>query len=71
MKSVVSTLALAAALNFAAPVAAQSAPTPAEAEAFVAEAERAALAFSEYGSRIAWVNATYMGRAAERNRKVL
>ncbi|TRW17914.1 M2 family metallopeptidase [Glacieibacterium frigidum] len=60
MKSVVSTLALAAALTFAAPLIAQPAPTPAEADAFVAEAERAALAFSEYGSRIAWVNATYI-----------
>lgn len=60
MKSVVSTLALAVALNLAAPLFAQSAPTAAEADAFVAEAERAGLAFSEYGSRIAWVNATYI-----------
>ena len=61
MKIAVSLLALTAALSFAGPLAAQTAaPTPAEADAFVAEAEREGLAFSEYGARVGWINATYI-----------
>ncbi len=57
MKIAVSALALAAALAAAAPLAAQ---TAAEADAFVVQAEKEGLAFSEYGSRVGWVNNTYI-----------
>ena len=61
MKSAVSALALAAALIVATPLAAQTAaPTAAEAEAFVAQAEQEGAAFSQYGARVGWINATYI-----------
>jgi peptidyl-dipeptidase A len=71
MRTFVSTLALAvvlagcatqtetAATTAVAP-AAQAAPTAAEADAFIAQAEKEGAEFSEYGSRVAWVNATYI-----------
>jgi peptidyl-dipeptidase A len=76
MKIWVSTLAMAAALGgcaasmqsadrssaAAAGAAAKpaAAPTAAEADAFVARAEKEGFAFSEYGQRVAWVNSTYI-----------
>ena len=68
MKTIVSTLALGAALLAGAPVIAAAAapakvaavPTAAEADKFIADAEAELRAFSLYGSRIAWVNATYI-----------
>jgi peptidyl-dipeptidase A len=72
MRLIVSTLALAIALagctarseTASAPAAGtaapQGAPTAAEADAFVAAAEKEGMAFSEYGARVAWVNATYI-----------
>ncbi len=61
MKSAVSVLALAAALIVATPLAAQTtAPTAAEADAFIAQAEQEGAAFSLYGNRVGWINATYI-----------
>lgn len=40
--------------------AAQAAPTAADADAFIAQAEKEGAEFSEYGARVAWVNATYI-----------
>jgi len=72
MKIRVSTLAAAIALSGcaartetsaqapAAAPAARAAPTVAEAEAFVARAEKEGFDFSEYGNRVAWVNSTYI-----------
>ena len=68
MKTIVSTLALGAALLAGAPAMAAAAtpakvaavPTAAEADKFIADAEAELRAFSLYGSRIAWVNATYI-----------
>ena len=57
MKSAVSTLALAAALLLA---PAANAATRAEAEAFVAGAEQQLSTYSDYASRVSWVNATYI-----------
>ncbi|MBP6380687.1 MAG: M2 family metallopeptidase [Sphingorhabdus sp.] len=60
MRKFVSTLALAAAL-YAVPAAAQNAsPTTADAEAFVAKAEKDLFDFSIEGGRVAWVNSTYI-----------
>ena len=72
MRLIASTLAIAVALagctaktdSAVAPAEAapapQAAPTAAEADAFVAAAEKEGMAFSEYGARVAWVNATYI-----------
>lgn len=60
MKKFVSTLALSVAL-LATPVMAQEdAPTVAEAEAFIAKAEKDLFAFSVEGGRVAWINSTYI-----------
>ncbi|MFC3711427.1 M2 family metallopeptidase [Sphingoaurantiacus capsulatus] len=72
MRLIVSTLALGVALagctakdepvasaSAAAP-AAQGPATAAEADAFVAAAEKEGMEFGEYGARIAWVNSTYI-----------
>ena len=60
MKKFVSTLALSVAL-LATPVMAQeNAPTVAEAEAFIAKAEKDLFAFSVEGGRVAWINSTYI-----------
>jgi peptidyl-dipeptidase A len=58
MKSLVSLAALSLAL--AAPAFAQSAPTSAEADAFVAKAERELGDFSIYGAQVGWINNTYI-----------
>ncbi|QMW24070.1 M2 family metallopeptidase [Sandaracinobacteroides saxicola] len=52
--------AMALLLAGASPSWAQAAPTAAEADAFVAKAEQQLLDFSIYGSRVAWVNQTYI-----------
>jgi peptidyl-dipeptidase A len=64
MKNFVSILALCAAL-MAGPVMAQTAapvaaPTVADAEAFIASAEKDLFAFSVEGARVSWINATYI-----------
>lgn len=73
MKTWVSSLAVAVALTGcavtrtetaaqapAAAPAAQAAPTAADADAFIARAEKEGFDFSEYGGRVAWVNSTYI-----------
>jgi peptidyl-dipeptidase A len=67
MKTFVSTLALGVALLSAAPIASAGAapataavPTAADADKFVAQANAEAAKFSDYASRVAWVNATYI-----------
>jgi peptidyl-dipeptidase A len=59
MKKYVSGLALAAALA-SAPALAQSAPTVADAEAFIAAAEKDLFSFSVEAGKVAWINATYI-----------
>ena len=60
MKSPVSMLALAAALLLA-PMAAMAADaTIAEADTFIADAERQLSTYSDYAQRVAWVNSTYI-----------
>jgi peptidyl-dipeptidase A len=59
MKKYVSGLALAAALA-SAPGLAQSAPTVADAEGFVAAAEKDLFSFSVEAGKVAWINATYI-----------
>ncbi|QPQ55790.1 M2 family metallopeptidase [Allosphingosinicella flava] len=66
MKAAVSTLALATFLAFGAPAAAQqaaaqsAAPTVADADAFVARAEKELSGFSVISNRAQWVNNTYI-----------
>ncbi len=60
MKAFTSTVALAAALCFAAPALAQATATPAEADAFVAMAEKQLADISVYGAQVAWINNTYL-----------
>jgi peptidyl-dipeptidase A len=59
MKKLVSTVALAAAL-IATPTMAQTAPTVADAEAFIAKAEKDLYAFTIESGRISWVNSTFI-----------
>jgi peptidyl-dipeptidase A len=60
MKYLVSVVALAAA-SISVPAMAQTdAPTVAEAEAFIAAAEKDLFAFSVEGGRVAWINSTYI-----------
>jgi peptidyl-dipeptidase A len=60
MKYLVSVVALAAA-SISVPALAQTgAPTVAEAEAFIAAAEKDLFAFSVEGGRVAWINSTYI-----------
>jgi peptidyl-dipeptidase A len=60
MKYLVSVVALAAASISVPAVAQTAAPTVAEAEAFIAAAEKDLFAFSVEGGRVAWVNSTYI-----------
>jgi peptidyl-dipeptidase A len=60
MKTATSTLTLALLLASAAPAFAQSAPTAADADAFVAAAEKALGDFSIYNAQVSWVNNTYI-----------
>ena len=57
MKTLVSSLAVAAAMAFSAPVAAQ---TVAEADAFVAAAEKELAQFSVFNAQVQWINSTYI-----------
>ncbi|WP_397594654.1 M2 family metallopeptidase [Sphingorhabdus sp.] len=60
MKRYISTLALSAALMTTPVLAQENAPTVADAEAFVAKAEKDLFGFSIEGGRVAWINSTYI-----------
>ena len=60
MKRFISTLALSAALMTTPVMAQENAPTVADAEAFVAKAEKDLFGFSIEGGRVAWINSTYI-----------
>lgn len=62
MKAMISTLALAASLALAtsSPAQQQAAPTVAQADAFVASAEKELFDFSVDAGRVAWINSTYI-----------
>jgi peptidyl-dipeptidase A len=59
MKSLVSSVALSFAL-IAAPAYAQSAPTAADADAFVVKAEKELADFSIFNAQVQWINSTYL-----------
>jgi peptidyl-dipeptidase A len=60
MKRYISTLALSAALMTTPVLAQENAPTVADAEGFVAKAEKDLFGFSIEGGRVAWINSTYI-----------
>lgn len=60
MKKFVSTVALAAALISMPAMAQDAAPTSADAEAFLAKAEKDLFDFSIEGGRVAWINSTFI-----------
>jgi peptidyl-dipeptidase A len=60
MKYLVSVVALAAASISVPAMAQTAAPTVAEAEAFIAAAEKDLFAFSVEGGRVSWINSTYI-----------
>ena len=63
MKTLVSTLALSLSLALAAPAQAADAapaPTAADAQKFVADAEKALFDFSIYNAQVQWINNTYI-----------
>ena len=60
MKAMISTLSLALALAVAAPVAAQASPTAADADAFIAAAEKDLFDHMVEANQVNWVNATYI-----------
>jgi peptidyl-dipeptidase A len=60
MKNFVSALALAAALVATPVMAQQAAPTVADAEAFIAAAEKDLSVFTVEGARVAWINGTFI-----------
>ena len=60
MKIAVSSLALAFSLCLATPALAQNAPTVAEADKFVADAEKEGIDFGNYAAKISWIQATYI-----------
>jgi peptidyl-dipeptidase A len=60
MKMLVSTLAMALALGAAFPAIAQTALTPADADKFVANAERDFAEFGVFNAQVQWVNNTYL-----------
>jgi peptidyl-dipeptidase A len=60
MKAMISTLSLALSLAIAAPAAAQAAPTAAEADAFIAAAEKDLFDYTVEASQVNWVNSTYI-----------
>jgi peptidyl-dipeptidase A len=55
-----SLIALALSMGVAAPALAQSAPTAADADAFVAKAEKESFDFSVYNAQVQWINNTYI-----------
>ncbi|UKK83535.1 M2 family metallopeptidase [Sphingopyxis sp. BSN-002] len=60
MKAMISTLSLALSLAVATPVFAQSAPTAADADAFIASVEKDLFDYTVEASQVNWVNATYI-----------
>ncbi|MFM5914223.1 MAG: M2 family metallopeptidase, partial [Chakrabartia godavariana] len=63
MKTFVSTLALGLSLALSTPVMAQQAapaPTAADADKFIADAEKALADFSVYNAQVQWINNTYI-----------
>ncbi|HMS21025.1 M2 family metallopeptidase [uncultured Sphingorhabdus sp.] len=60
MKKFVSTVALAAALISTPAMAQNAAPTPADAEAFLAKAEKDLYDFTVESGRVQWINSTYI-----------
>ncbi|MBK7162567.1 MAG: M2 family metallopeptidase [Sphingomonadales bacterium] len=60
MKNFVSAVALAAALISTPVMAQETAPTVADAEAFLAKVEKDLFDFSVEGGRVAWINSTYI-----------
>lgn len=60
MKAMISTLSLAVALVVASPAAAQAAPTAADAEAFIAAAEKDLFDYSVEASQVNWVKANFI-----------
>ena len=60
MKAMISTLSLALSLAVASPVLAQTAPTAADADAFIAGVEKDLFDYTVEGSQVNWVNATYI-----------
>jgi peptidyl-dipeptidase A len=60
MKTLISTLALAVSLSLAVPALAQTAPTAADADKFVADAEKAFSNFGIYNAQVQWINNTYI-----------
>ncbi len=60
MKTLVSTLALALALGAALPASAQTALTPADADKFVADAEKELAGFGVFSAQVQWINNTYL-----------
>ncbi len=60
MKNLVSALSFACALGIAAPALAQKALTPADADKFIATAEKELADFSVFNQQISWVNNTYI-----------
>jgi len=60
MKAMISTLSLALSLAVATPAFAQSAPTAADADAFIASVEKDLFDYTVEASQVNWVNATYI-----------
>ncbi len=60
MKTLISSLSLAIALSLATPAYAQSAPTVADADKFVAAAEKELGDFGVYNAQVQWINNTYI-----------
>lgn len=60
MKAMISTLSLALSLALAAPAAAQTAPTAADAEAFIAAAEKDLFDYTVEASQVNWVNSNFI-----------
>lgn len=60
MKAMISTLSLALSLALAAPAAAQAAPTAADAEAFIAAAEKDLFDYTVEASQVNWVNSNFI-----------
>jgi peptidyl-dipeptidase A len=60
MKFAVSSLALALSLSLVSPALAQTAPTAADADKFVAAAEKELGDFTIFNAQVSWINQTYI-----------
>ena len=60
MKAMISTLSLALSLAVATPAFAQTAPTAADADAFIASVEKDLFDYTVEASQVNWVNSTYL-----------